>query len=71
MSNNFGKVLEQLQQNPIAFDQAQLLSISIDPENDKPAVLRAYGERYVGRIDPEFEHWQFASGSPEQGKKSG
>ncbi len=69
MSNNFGKVLEQLQQNPKAFDQAQLLSISIDPENDKPAVLRSYGERYVRRTDPKFEHWQFASGSPQQVRK--
>ena len=70
MSNNFGKVLEQLQKNPKAFDQTQLLSISIDPENDKPAVLRSYGERYVGRIDPKFQHWQFASGSPEQVTKA-
>jgi protein SCO1/2 len=70
MSNNFSKVLEQLQQNAKAFNQAQLLSISIDPENDKPAVLRSYGERYVGRVDPKFKHWQFATGSPEQVKNS-
>lgn len=70
MSNNFGKVLQKLQQDPKAFDHAQLLSISIDPENDKPAVLREYGERYVGRIDPNFEHWQFASGTPEQVRKA-
>ena len=66
MSNNFAQVMQQLQKNPKAFDEAQLLSISIDPENDKPAVLRSYGEHYVGRVDPEFAHWQFASGSPEQ-----
>ena len=30
-----------------------------------------YGGRYVGRIDPEFQHWQFASGSPEQVRKAG
>jgi protein SCO1 len=69
MSNNFGKVMQQLQQNPKAFADAQLLSISIDPENDKPAVLREYGERYVGRVDPKFQHWQFASGTPEQVRK--
>jgi len=66
MSNNFGKVLQQLQEDPKVFAQAQLLSISIDPENDQPAVLRQYGERYVGRADPIFAHWQFASGSPQQ-----
>jgi protein SCO1 len=66
MSNNFGQVMQQLQKDPKAFNEAQLLSISIDPENDKPAVLRSYGEHYVGRVDPIFSHWEFASGSPEQ-----
>ena len=66
MSSNFAKVLRQLQQNPAVFEHAHLLSISIDPENDKPAVLRAYGESYVGRIDPKFTHWQFASGTTAQ-----
>ncbi len=66
MSSNFGQVLNQLQKEPKAFEQAQLLSISIDPENDRPAVLRSYGERYVGHVDPTFAHWQFASGSTEQ-----
>lgn len=70
MSSNFARVLQQLQKNPAAFANAQLLSISIDPEHDKPAVLREYGGRYVGRVDPEFQHWQFASGSPEQVRKA-
>lgn len=70
MSNNFGKVMQALQQNPKAFADAQLLSISIDPENDKPSVLREYGERYVGRSDPRFQHWQFASGTPEQVRRA-
>jgi protein SCO1/2 len=66
MSNNFGAVMQQLEHDPKAFDQSQLLSISIDPENDKPAVLRSYGERYAGRVDPNFAHWQFASGASQQ-----
>lgn len=70
MSSNFGRVLEQLRQNPKAFESTQLLSISIDPENDQPAVLRSYGEHYVGRLDPKFQHWQFASGTPEQVRKA-
>src|SRR5271165_1239718 len=69
MSNNFGQVMQQLQKDPTAFGEAQLLNISIDPENDKSAVLRSYGERYVGRVDPRFVHWEFASGSPEQVRK--
>jgi protein SCO1 len=69
LSNNFAQVLQQLQKDPKAFAAAQLLSISIDPDHDKPAVLRSYGERYVGRVDPRFAHWEFASGSPEQVRK--
>ena len=70
MSHNFAEVLQDLQKNPKAFANAQLLSISIDPEHDKPAELRSYGEAYVGRTDPRFQHWQFASGSPEQVRKA-
>ena len=70
MSSNFAQVLEQLQKNPQAFAGSQLLSISIDPEHDQVAALRSYGQRYVGRVDPNFQHWQFASGSPEQVRKA-
>jgi len=66
LSNNFSQVMQQLQKNAKVFGEAQLLSISIDPDHDKPAALRSYGERYVGRVDPRFAHWQFASGSPEE-----
>jgi protein SCO1/2 len=66
MSNNFSEILKQLHQQPDIFARTQLLSISIDPKYDQPAVLREYGKRYVGNIDPTFQHWQFATGSPEQ-----
>ena len=70
MSSNFAEVLGDLQKDPKAFSAAQLLSISIDPEHDDPAALRSYGARYAGRIDPRFQHWQFASGTPEQVRKA-
>ncbi|HUI83328.1 MAG TPA: SCO family protein [Candidatus Binatia bacterium] len=70
LSSNFAQVLEDLQKNPAAFRAAQLLSISIDPEHDRPAELRRYGERYAGRLDPGFQHWQFASGSPAQVRRA-
>lgn len=70
ISNNFSEVLQQLQKDPQALAKAQLLSISIDPEHDKPAVLRGYGERYVGRVDPGFRHWQFASGTADEVRKA-
>jgi protein SCO1/2 len=66
LTNNFSQVMQQLQKDPKVFGEAHLLSISIDPEHDKPAVLQSYAERYVGRVDPRFAHWQFAAGSPEE-----
>jgi protein SCO1/2 len=66
MSHNFSELMQQLQKNPQAWNKLQLLSISIDPKEDTPPVLRTYGERYVGSIDPKFQHWEFATGSPEQ-----
>lgn len=70
MSNNFGEILKRLHEDSKAFDQAQLLSISIDPRHDTPDVLRQYGRRYVGDLDPAFEHWQFATGSETQIKNA-
>ena len=70
MSHNFAEVLKDLRENPKVFDQAQLLSISIDPENDRPTVLREYGKRYAGQLDPDFKHWVFASGTLEQVRKA-
>jgi protein SCO1 len=69
LSSNFEQVLHQLQQDPKAFEKSQLLSISIDPENDTPKALRGYGEGYTARSDPQFKHWQFASGSPDNVRK--
>jgi protein SCO1/2 len=70
MSNNFSEILRELKASPGAFAQAQLLSISIDPTFDTPKVLHEYGSRYVGNIDPTFQHWQFVSGSPEEVRKA-
>ena len=70
ISHNFSQVMQDLQKDPKAFAEAQLLSISIDPEHDKPADLRSYGASYVGHVDPTFQHWQFASGSPEQVRRA-
>ena len=70
MSNNFVEVMKDLQANPAVFGKTQLLSISIDPQFDKPTVLHAYGARYAGSVDPNFAHWQFVTGSPEEIRKA-
>lgn len=39
-------------------EQLAFVSISVDPDNDTPAVLRAYGERH----DADFARWRFLTG---------
>jgi protein SCO1/2 len=65
MSKNFAQILEQSEGDPKLSASTHLLSISIDAEYDKPAVLHAYGLACAGNPDS-FAHWEFASGSPEQ-----
>lgn len=69
MSSNFREGLSKLQADPAVGGRAQLLSISIDPEHDTPQVLREYGRHYTGMVDPDFRHWQFASGSTDETRK--
>ena len=68
MSKNFSQILEQVQSDPKLSPFTHLLSISIDPEYDKPTVLRAYGLDVAGELHP-FDRWEFASGTPEQVRK--
>ena len=70
MSHNFAVVMQTLKNSPHDFDNAQLLSISIDPGHDRASDLRSYGERYVAQLDPKFQHWQFATGSPDEVRKT-
>ncbi len=70
MSNNFSKVEQELQKQPELFEKTRLLSISIDPDYDTPAVLRSYGASHTGRFgDETFSHWAFATGTKEQVKE--
>lgn len=68
MSRNFAKILGEVLSDPALSSSTRLLSISIDPEFDQPAVLRAYGLSCAGNSHP-FDHWEFASGPPEQVRK--
>jgi protein SCO1/2 len=65
MSENFKAVQRTLRASPALFERTHLVSVSIDPEYDTPAVLRAYGDRLMG-AEPRFDHWEFATGTPEQ-----
>jgi protein SCO1 len=70
MSNNFSQVDQELQKQPELYEKTRLLSISIDPDYDTPAVLRSYGASHTGRFgDETFSHWTFATGTKEQVKQ--
>jgi protein SCO1/2 len=70
MSNNFSRIDQELQKQPELYDKTRLLSISIDPDYDTPAVLRSYGAAHTGRFgDETFSHWAFATGTKEQVKE--
>jgi len=68
MSKNFAEILADMRNDPKLGATTHLLSISIDPEYDRPAVLRAYGLGCAGNPHP-FDQWEFASGTPEQVRK--
>lgn len=70
MSNNFSQIDRELQKQPELYEKTRLLSISIDPDYDTPAVLRSYGASHTGRFgDETFSHWAFATGTKEQVKE--
>jgi protein SCO1 len=61
MSSNFNEIYKQLGSNP-ALANAQLLSVSFDPEHDTPKVLRDYGFHVAQTHDAAlFRRWQFAA----------
>jgi len=60
MSSNFAEIYKQIAANP-ALENAELLSISFDPEHDTPKVLRDYGFSVAHTHDAAlFRRWQFA-----------
>jgi protein SCO1/2 len=58
LSRNFEQASAKLAADPATPTNWHFLSISFDPTNDTPAVLKAYGERY--HYDP--RHWSFLTG---------
>lgn len=72
MSTNFAFINQELANNAALKDKVSLLSVSVDPEYDKPKVLREYGLRYINSTKPDaFARWELATGSSEEVKKVG
>jgi len=65
MTQNFVTINNELQNNPALRDKARLLSVTVDPDYDKPKVLREYGAR-TGANKDGFKRWEFATGSPQE-----
>lgn len=61
----FGKVNSLLREDPSAYADTRLISISIDPKFDTPAVLRKYGLTYLHGNANGFSHWEFVDLTPE------
>jgi protein SCO1/2 len=61
LSQHFAALQERLATAP-AGPPVQLVSITLDPEFDTPAVLRAYAERYGA----DSARWRFCTGAPAQ-----
>ncbi|MGP8259172.1 MAG: SCO family protein [Acidobacteriaceae bacterium] len=61
MSRNFAQIDKALRADPALYTKTHLLSISFDPKVDTPAVLKSYGETYIGGdAKRTFAHWDFA-----------
>jgi protein SCO1/2 len=61
MSQNFAQIDRALKADPALYARTHLLSISFDPKFDTPAVLKSYGETYIGTDAKQaFAHWDFA-----------
>jgi protein SCO1/2 len=61
VSHEFAAIDRQLSADPTRYGKTHLLSISFDPEQDTPKVLRAYGYECAGSKDPRlFTRWEFS-----------
>lgn len=61
MSSQMSRLQELLKKDQL-WGTVKLLSHTVDPENDTPEVLRAYGER----LNADFEHWNFVTGTQDE-----
>ena len=69
ITGRFQKVDQLLRADTPAYDASHLLSISIDPANDTPPVLRRYGLQYLDGNAAGFAHWDFVVLTPANLKK--
>jgi protein SCO1/2 len=61
MSANFAQLNAALTSDASLDKRAHLLSVTLDPQYDRPEVLKSYGKTYAGG---RFDNWDFATGDP-------
>lgn len=61
ITSRFARVNRALLADAAAREGSHLLSISLDPEFDRPPVLRRYGLAYMNDLAAGFAHWEFAA----------
>jgi protein SCO1/2 len=64
ITSQFAAIHDQLSKSPDDARKTHLLSISFDPEYDKPEILRKYGLAYMNDSSG-FATWSFASPNPQ------
>lgn len=69
LSRQFAAIQKDLANNPEDFKRTHLISISLDPNYDKPPILREYGLPYVEHDAKGFQHWDFVSTTPDDLQK--
>ncbi len=66
MTERFAQIEKSLKGDGPLYGRTHLLSVTVDPDYDKPAVLRSYGQAAGAQA---FEHWEFATGGREEVKQ--
>ena len=60
VTKNFVELEKMLADEPKLYQETHLVSASFDPQRDTPAILKKYGEGYMGSLAPKaFGHWDF------------
>lgn len=69
LMRNFKQLDDALAKDRTLFAKTHLLTVSFDPKHDTPPVLRRYGAAFAkDRGKGRFDHWELATGTPEQVK---
>ncbi|MBZ5696909.1 MAG: SCO family protein [Acidobacteriia bacterium] len=64
LTRQFAIIQKELAKNPDDYKRTHLISISLDPNYDKPPVMREYGLSNMEHDPKGFQHWDFVSTTP-------